>query len=157
MEDKEHEQQEKELRPKAKSQRSIKRVLCAEDNPAVGRLLCDALSGSGYEVELAIDGMEALAKAVAWISRFQLLITDHRMPRLDGLALVRHLREVDFPGRILILAGTLGERAAELYGRFHIDGVIHKPVRVTELLSTVDRLSQQPLPSYAERQRRLSK
>ena len=89
--------------------------------------------------------MEALTKAVEWISRFQLLITDHRMPRLDGLSLVRHLREVDFPGRILVRAGTLGNHTAELYRHLHIDGVIHKPIQIADLLGTVNALAALPL------------
>jgi two-component system chemotaxis response regulator CheY len=142
---------EQEQQRSTRQEKSIRRVLCAEDNPAIRQLLFDTLSGAGYQVELAADGMEALTKAVEWISRFDLLITDHRMPRLDGLSLVRHLRDVDFPGRILVLAGTLGDRAAELYGRFHIDGVVHKPIHITELLGVVDDLAAKPLPSYSER------
>jgi CheY-like chemotaxis protein len=148
---------ENKEQPKQKSpKKSIVRILCAEDSPAIRALLLAALAGAGYEVELASDGMEALTKAVEWISRFHLLITDHRMPRLDGLALVRHLRSVDFPGWILVLAGTLGHRTAETYGRFLIDGVIHKPIRITELLAAVEALAAKPLRSYAERQRLFS-
>src|SRR6266851_5465671 len=65
-------------------------ILVAEDNPLNFELVRDLLDARGHTVEWARDGEEALAKASS--GKFDLLLLDLHMPRLDGLQVVRMLR-----------------------------------------------------------------
>jgi two-component system chemotaxis response regulator CheY len=139
------------------AEKNIHHVLCAEDDPDIREILDVAISSAGYEVEVVGDGMEALRKVVSDIDHYDLLITDHRMPRMDGLTLVRHLRDADFPGKILILAGTIGSNANQIYSQFHIDGIVRKPILPSDLIETIAAISREPRLSHYERQKRHSR
>jgi CheY-like chemotaxis protein len=76
------------------------RVLLVEDNPRVRGPLVDLLSAWGYEVESASDGVEALQKVAQFAPA--LVVSDLRMPRLDGAQLLRELR-ARRPGQQFIL------------------------------------------------------
>jgi DNA-binding NtrC family response regulator len=77
------------------------KILVVDDETAARRGLSSLLSGWGYEVEEAADGQEALEKAVAGLP--SVVVTDLVMPRLDGHALLRALREeVPFAAVILL-------------------------------------------------------
>ncbi len=64
-------------------------ILVADDEPGIAELVADALAGEGYAVIVAHDGVEALA--ILGRREADLLLTDHLMPRMTGLALVAHL------------------------------------------------------------------
>ena len=69
-----------------------KRILIVEDEATLGRVLSDALRGQGYDVALAMDGVEGL-------ERFRhegadLVIADIMMPRMDGMTMVEELRRI---------------------------------------------------------------
>lgn len=66
------------------------RILLVEDNPKVRRPMAELLEAWGYEVESAVDGVEALHKAALFGPA--VVVSDLRMPRLDGAQLVRELR-----------------------------------------------------------------
>jgi two-component system chemotaxis response regulator CheY len=64
-------------------------ILTVDDSPSLRMAVRIALTGAGYSVTEAGDGAEGLAKAGA--QRFDLIITDLNMPRMDGLAMIREL------------------------------------------------------------------
>lgn len=66
------------------------RILVADDDLALVRILETVLHGDGYDVDPAYDGSAALAKAEA--GRYDLILMDIQMPLLDGLAACRRLR-----------------------------------------------------------------
>jgi len=65
-------------------------ILAVDDSPSLRMAVRVALTGAGYAVTEAGDGAEGLSKAQA--SRFDLIITDLNMPRMDGLTMIRELR-----------------------------------------------------------------
>ena len=67
-----------------------KRVLTVDDAGLVRRFYRDILERAGYEVEEAINGLEAIEKLLK--APADLLIVDINMPQMDGLSLLRHLR-----------------------------------------------------------------
>ena len=68
------------------------KILVADDDRVVRRIVVAKLSGLGYEVADVPDGQEALERV--WEGEVpELLITDSLMPRLNGLQLVRNLRD----------------------------------------------------------------
>jgi CheY-like chemotaxis protein len=67
-----------------------KRIMMADDNKAVQDIVSEFLEFLGYEVALAINGIEALAVFLA--STFDLVLTDLEMPAMDGLSLAGHIK-----------------------------------------------------------------
>ena len=63
-----------------------KRVLVAEDDDAIRALLCSILSEAGYNVYEASDGLEAMDSLKK--RRYDVLLTDYHMPKIDGLELL---------------------------------------------------------------------
>jgi len=76
--------------PRHGQTRPAHRILVADDGSAVRQLMTAVLIGSGYHVDAAEDG------AVAWealqAKPYDLLITDHNMPKITGVELVKNLR-----------------------------------------------------------------
>jgi CheY-like chemotaxis protein len=65
------------------------RVLCADDNALVLDMLAKTLESAGHHVEVATDGRAAVTRVAKDPSYFQLIVTDTRMPRLDGFGVVQ--------------------------------------------------------------------
>jgi two-component system, chemotaxis family, sensor kinase CheA len=68
-----------------------KRVLVAEDSITARTLLRNILEGAGYAVTTAVDGMDALQRLASAV--FDVVVSDVEMPRMDGFALTRKIRE----------------------------------------------------------------
>ena len=67
------------------------KILIVDDEPQITRVLKTTLSSQGYSTRTAADGDDALQVIKEWSP--DLLITDLRMPNMDGLQLCRHLRD----------------------------------------------------------------
>ena len=116
----------------------MKRVLVAEDDPDLGLGLKNNLEIEGYEVRVARDGDEALASALQW--RPDLLILDLVMPKLDGMRVLRSLRERDTKIAVLVLTAR-GEEADTVRGlTLGADDYVTKPFGLLELLARVESL-----------------
>ena len=66
-------------------------ILAVDDSPSMRKMVSFTLSGAGYKVVEAVDGMDALEKAEA--QQIDLVLADQNMPRLDGIGLTRKLRQ----------------------------------------------------------------
>ena len=127
------------------------RVLLAEDNAVNQKVAVRLLERLRCEVDVAADGEEAVAKAL--VGGHDMVFMDCHMPRLDGYAATRRLREsVGAARRLPIVALTASvldvERAACLAAG--MNDVIHKPVRAAELRAMLERYGSAPArPSLA--------
>ena len=109
------------------------RVLVVEDDEGVARFLQQALSEAGYAVELADDGLTALARGQEQV--FDLILLDVMLPRMDGFEVCRRLRAAHVTSPILIITArdTLDDKLAGLDGG--ADDYVVKPFQVAELLA----------------------
>jgi two-component system response regulator YesN len=126
------------------------RILAVEDETAVAQFLALILCGPNCKVSTARDGLDALAKLETSPQSFDIIITDHRMPRLCGLELVRELRERNFDGKIAVLSAHLDEATVRGYEEQKVDVMISKPFDVDQLRGAINALAEQ-IPAYATR------
>jgi len=70
----------------------VKSILAVDDSPSIRSMVSFTLKNAGYEVVEAVDGMDALTKAKVKV--MNLVLTDQNMPLMDGLTLVRSLRQL---------------------------------------------------------------
>ncbi|MEM7567313.1 MAG: response regulator [Pseudomonadota bacterium] len=115
------------------------RVLLTEDDEAVRAFVRRALELDGHTVTTAEDGAAALAVLERDPSAFELLLTDVKMPRMDGIALAKRARELSADLIILLMTGFADqrERADELKGV--VREVIPKPFTLPDLRQAVAR------------------
>jgi two-component system cell cycle response regulator CpdR len=114
------------------------RILIAEDEEALCAMCARALTSDGHEVKTASNGSDALDVLTREAGRFDLLLTDIRMPIMDGIALALAAAR-DFPDvTILLMTGYADqrERASGLDAIIH--DVITKPFALAALRSTVN-------------------
>ena len=118
-----------------------KKILAVEDETAVAQLLALVLCGPTCKVTTARNGAEALQKIAAAAQPFDVVITDHQMPEVNGLQLVRELRAHHFPGKIAVLSAHLTEKNVHAYEDLHVDLMLSKPFDVDELRHAIDVLT----------------
>jgi two-component system, cell cycle sensor histidine kinase and response regulator CckA len=84
-------------------------VLVAEDEVIVRNIVCLLLHHEGYQVLSAADGEEALALAREYRGTIDLLLSDVKMPRMDGISLAEHII-TERPGiRVLLMSGKISD------------------------------------------------
>jgi len=120
------------------------RILTVEDEPAVTHMLALLLGGPGAKITNACDGWMALMKIGAAAEPFDVIITDHRMPRMNGLDLVRRLRVRQFTGKIIVLSAYLTKENIQAYEELEVDMMLAKPFDVGELQLAMDLLTKKP-------------
>ncbi len=119
-------------------------ILVAEDEKAVAHMIALVVGGPASKVVTARDGWEALIKIGATARPFDLVITDHRMPRMTGLQLVRQLRAQSFGGKILVLSAYLSDEDIRAYEALNVDMMMSKPFDFDELQQAMAILDKKP-------------
>ena len=114
------------------------RILIAEDEEPLLSLCARGLSSDGHEVSTARDGSEALDVLSRECGRFDLLLTDVRMPIMDGIALALAAAR-DFPDLTILLMTGYADQRERAYG---LDAIIHdvlaKPFTLATLRGAVN-------------------
>lgn len=113
------------------------RILIAEDEEPTRRLVSRALTLDGHEVVATADGAEAIEMLQREGGRFDLLLTDIKMPVMDGLALALSAAR-DFPALpILLMTGYADQRERACGLEALICGIIAKPFTLTAIKGAV--------------------
>lgn len=116
------------------------RVLCADDNVLVLDMLSKTLQSAGHLVEVATDGRAAVSRVEEDPGYFQLIVTDTRMPQLDGFGVVQQARGAGFEGKIIVFANSLTPEDRQRYADLRVDRVIDKPGKNGELVAAISEL-----------------
>lgn len=120
------------------------RILVVDDDSRISASLRRALAYEGYDVDVAADGSEALAAALAY--RPDLIILDVLLPRIDGLEVCRRLRAgSDLPILMLTARDATADRVLGLDSG--ADDYLVKPFAYEELLARVRALLRRSGPS----------
>jgi DNA-binding response OmpR family regulator len=119
---------------------SPRRVLVVDDEESVRGFVTEALKMDDLDVESARDGLDAMGRLEEhW---YDLVVSDLRMPRLDGIGLYREV-ERRWPGsgrRVLFISGSTVLPDYELFLREVHPVVLEKPFGLDELRRTVRRM-----------------
>jgi CheY-like chemotaxis protein len=114
------------------------RIMIAEDEEALRAMCARALSTAGHEVKTACDGGDALDSLQREAGRFDLLLTDIRMPVMDGIALALSAAR-DYPNLTILLMTGYADQRERAHG---LDAIIHdvitKPFTLAMLRGAVD-------------------
>jgi len=113
------------------------KILVVDDDPLLRSLLVDTLSSIGYDSTAASDGVEALAiLREQRQADFDLVITDIKMPRMDGLTLTKKIRRACPLLPVLFITGVVSE---ETMAAAAPDGYLSKPFRIELLENLIER------------------
>ncbi|MDD9910859.1 MAG: response regulator transcription factor [Ahrensia sp.] len=124
------------------------RILVVEDDADVGRQLVDTLQDADHQVTLHTDGASGLTAALK--GDFDVLVVDRMLPKMDGLSLLRELRERDVttPALILSALGQVDDRVIGL--RAGGDDYLPKPYAAAELLARLEVLGRRTVSRSAD-------
>ena len=135
-----------------------RRVLVVDDNDTNRRVIGELLEAADYEVESAssaMDALSALRRSVNGGKPFQAVLTDHRMPGMDGLELARRIREIPAVAELrLVLYSSIDDRSSRQELReLGFAGHLTKPMRRKEILATMERVLSHAGLEYTQRLR----
>jgi len=112
-------------------------ILVVDDEPTISEVLCRYLERAGYGTRVAADGHAAMAAVVAHAP--DLIVLDLMLPGIDGLEVMRRVRERDRDRTAIILLTARGEESDRIVGlRLGADDYVVKPFSPAELVARVD-------------------
>jgi excisionase family DNA binding protein len=109
------------------------RVLVVDDEASIRDLLSKTLALAEYDVDLAPDGRTALDRLR--VMPYDLLITDLKMPGVDGLTVIREARRLKTDLPVVIITGYSTEASAIEAVNLGVSGYLTKPFRVPRVLA----------------------
>lgn len=115
-------------------------ILAVDDSSSMRQMVAFTLKNAGYEVVDAVDGMDAFDKASK--RRFDLVLTDQNMPRLDGIGLTRKLRDhANFKATpILILTTESSDQMKQAGRAAGATGWLVKPFDPAKLIEVIGKV-----------------
>jgi DNA-binding response OmpR family regulator len=117
-----------------------KLILIVDDEPRFRFTLALILKHHGFQVLEADNGVEALrilAEALAQAQRVDLVVTDIKMPGMDGLELIKILKQFEEPVKILVMTGYGDRETISRLQEMGVCGVIHKPFDGERLIAAI--------------------
>ena len=117
-----------------------RKILTVDDSPSIRQMVVFTLKSAGYAVVEAADGEAGVAKAMA--DKFDLILTDQNMPKMDGLTLIRTLRATPQyrSTPILILTTEAGETMKAQGREAGATGWLVKPFDPAKLMTVVKKV-----------------
>jgi len=128
--------------------RTKQRILVIEDDPETAEQITDCLSENGYSVDVAEDGEQGLTQALS--TDYAVMTVDRLLPGIDGIEVIRQLREreISTPALILSALGEIDDRVRGL--RAGGDDYLVKPFASPEMLARVDALVRRSAAAFKE-------
>jgi DNA-binding response OmpR family regulator len=121
------------------SSKGIYRILVADDEPMIRRLLAMALGQAGHLVDTCGDGRAALEKLRA--NAYTILIVDFQMPHKTGLEVIHSLREAGNGLPVVLISSGLTDEAAHEVAEMERVVFLHKPFGLRDLSAAIERVA----------------
>jgi len=129
-----------------------KKVLVVDDEKGIRFLLSEVLLAHGFEVSLASDGQESLDKLEN--DRFDLVVTDINMPRLDGVAMLKSMKKTGRSEKVIIMTGDPSDQRLSDTEMPNVVTRILKPFGIENFLSVVSSAMGKGLDRIGPKQSR---
>jgi DNA-binding NtrC family response regulator len=113
----------------------LKRILIADDEKGIRLLLSEVLEDKGFQVSLARDGQECLDQLED--SSFDLVVTDIRMPKLNGIEVLRWMKKAGRKEKIIVITGNLSDLSLAEKDMPPVVTQFQKPFKIDNFLETV--------------------
>jgi two-component system chemotaxis response regulator CheY len=126
--------------PVRPAQGGTARILYAEDLRELREVMRVIVEAQGYQIETVSDGDEALQRLTDEPGGFDLLITDHHMPRMNGLELVQRLAASGFKGKVMVFSSELDPAVHRAYHGLGVPVILPKPIRPAVLRKSLAEL-----------------
>ena len=126
----------------AQSEGRHHRVLVVDDEEGIRDLLSRTLAMAEYDVETTSDGMSALDRLRN--NGINLVIADLRMPGMDGLTLIREVKQINPQIPIIIITGYSSESSAIEAVNLGVSGYLTKPVGIPQVLAAAAKALRVP-------------
>ncbi len=114
---------------------ALGKILLVDDETGIRNLLSEVLSGEGFDVKVAKDGLESLDRLER--DSFDLVITDINMPRLDGISMLKVMEREGRKEKVIIMSGTTVDRNKINRDLPDIVDRINKPFKINKFLDLV--------------------
>lgn len=113
----------------------LKKILVVDDEVGIRNLLFDVLSSRGFNVTLAKDGRDSLNHMQN--RRFDLLITDINMPRIDGMELLKRMKKAGRRERVIVMTASPVKRSSFGADIHPVFTMLQKPFQMHSFLEVV--------------------
>ena len=123
------------------------KILVVDDDPDIREIVVSFLSSEGHLCHVAKDGAEALDKTHN--DHFDALITDFRMPRMNGIALAGAVLKRDRSFPVIIMTGSIDEVTAESIVSAGVSDFLYKPFTMVELGARFMRMMRNHEPTQS--------
>ncbi len=117
--------------------KSLGRILIVDDEEAIRKVLSEYLSNMNLDIETAVDGRDALKKHME--KPFDIIISDLVMPNIDGLSLLKKVREMDENVIFIMITGYPTIQTAVETIKEGADDYITKPFRMEDVQLRINR------------------
>ncbi|MGD0694555.1 MAG: response regulator [Terriglobia bacterium] len=116
------------------------KVLVVDDDAESRGLICEVLEANGYSVGTAGDGAAA-REALNRDGEYRIVIADLRMPKENGIDLLRNLRQQKAPHNIILMSSFISGQERKFAHDMGVHKMLEKPFRLSELLQVVAELA----------------
>ena len=113
-------------------------VLIVDDCESIREILATLLSRNGHQCESAVNGVEAMVKVTQ--SRFDVVITDVVMPKMDGITLTKKLTQNFSSLPVMVMTAQLDDDAVESAIMAGARDVIGKPFEISEFMLRLHKM-----------------
>jgi DNA-binding NtrC family response regulator len=122
---------------------TAKKIVLVDDDETI-RKTFSLLLGKKYRVIVLKDPRQALSRTMD--ARADLVIADYKLPYLNGMELIKRLREKGFDGEAMLITGHPDDVRIQDMGRFAISHFFVKPLDLNDLNLSIDRVLQPKNP-----------
>ncbi len=118
----------------------MKKILVVEDDEVMRDLVCKFLERAGYETIKASDGLIAIN--IIENAEIDLLLTDIFMPNIEGMELIRRVKDADYSFPIVVMSGDrkLSDHYLKMSEKLGADRIVSKPIDYDTLIKTIGDL-----------------
>jgi DNA-binding response OmpR family regulator len=121
-----------------KSKPSDLRILFVDDDSSLNQLSEKVLSDRGYRVDVASDGIAAVDKLKS--QTYDVAILDNFMPGMNGIELLKHMREQHYATKVIMITAVNESQLAEESLRMGADRILPKPFDFENLILTINQV-----------------